>query len=145
MLDFFKKKLAQAQNKLEKLTVGPFANAAMAASAAIAMADGSLSDSEEDVVFNAIKKNENLAKFDMAELDKMFSAHIESLKGGRLGKRTVNDAISAINDDPDAAEIAAMLVLDIAESDGDFDEKEQTEARRIFGILNVDYDAMMAS
>jgi tellurite resistance protein TerB len=143
MLGFFKKKMDQAAANAAKYTDGPFANATMAAAATIAMADGNLSESEEDVILNTIKNNPTLKAFNSSELTKMFSTHIENLKGGRLGKRMTKEVIMEIAGDTEQCETACLLVLDIAESDGDFDETEQKVARTICTNLDVDFDALM--
>lgn len=144
---FFGKKAAATKANLHKVQnrdrmEAIVAGSVMAGSVMVAFADGNCSDDELAKLESLINSNENLKHFggeindQIARFTGMFDA------GPRMGKMKAMRELDDIKASQEEKEEAFVMMLEIAEGDGEIDEKELAILKEVgnkFGIRLADF------
>lgn len=142
----FESFLAQIKNKASELKTEAlkfknkdFLEAAMAGSALVAMADGTIGTEEKQKMLRFIQSNDALSVFSMNEAIKAFQDFVAQLEFDKdIGSANAYKAIGKLKNNVPAARLLVRMVISIAGSDGHFDEQEKTIAKRIARELALD-------
>lgn len=120
-----------------------FLNAAMAASAMIAVADGTISREEKQKTIAFVRNHEALSIFDPAEVSRKFKTYLDSLDPANpdtdpdLAEITALNDIGKVKKNDDQARMVVRLAIAIGGADGDFDEDEKAKASLIARELGL--------
>ncbi|MGR8933816.1 MAG: tellurite resistance TerB family protein [Gammaproteobacteria bacterium] len=142
----FESFLAQIKNKASELKTEAlkfknkeFLEAAMAGSALVAYADGTISSEEKQKMLRFIENNDALSVFSAGETIKKFQDFVTQLEFDKdIGEANAYKAIGKLKSNESAARLLVRMVISIAGSDGDFSEPEKAVARRIARELALD-------
>ncbi|TVU69993.1 MULTISPECIES: tellurite resistance TerB family protein [Cobetia] len=121
-----------------------FLNAAMAASAMIAVADGEISRDEKQKTIAFVRNHEALSVFDPSEVARKFKSYLDSLDpqnpdtDADLAEITALNDIGKVKKNDDQARMVVRLAIAIGGADGDFDEAEKAKASVIARELGLD-------
>jgi tellurite resistance protein TerB len=113
-----------------------FKNAAMAACARAAMANGVVSDEEKQATAAVIAGIPELAPFNPTELYTIFEGYCNGVP--MIAKITCDRAIGELKSDPGAAAACVQIMLAVCNSDGNFDADEKKVVREVCGVLGID-------
>lgn len=103
-----------------------FLNAAMAGSALIAMADGSISSTEKQKMIKFIESNDVLSIFTTSDVIKAFQDFVGQLEFDKdIGEAKAYQAIGKMKSNTEASRLLVRMIISIASSDGDFDDDEK--------------------
>lgn len=138
MANWFSEKFAAGKKEWRKYRNTAFKKASMAIAARIANAHGGVDQSEKDDVAAVIGGIPELADFDPVEMFSLFEGYCTQLAKGAIGKIVTARDIAGIKGNAGAIAAALQIGLMIANSDGEFQEEEQTEFKQICGDLGVD-------
>lgn len=131
-----KAKLAGASSKYSGRK--DFLEAVCAGAALVASADGKVDDSEIDATIKAISANESLnSGFDNRTIEQVANRMIDRANGGRVGRNGLYKEIDDIAADKDMSEIVLLTALDIADADGNMDDKEKAVLENIAKRLGL--------
>ncbi len=115
----------------------PFLEAAMAASAFIALADGEVSFSERHRVDAILERLDELSIFDPHIAVDLFNNHLDSLaKDGEAGWRRIHETVARFAGAPEA-ESLVRIALAIGHADGEFSPQERTCVHDLCGALGL--------
>lgn len=142
----FENFLAQIKSKANELKTEAlkfknkdFLEAAMAGSALMAMADGTIGSEEKQKMARFIENNDALSVFSLNEAIKSFQDFVGQLEFDKdIGSANAYKAIGKLKSNEQAARLLVRMVISIAGSDGNFDEQEKVVARRIARELGLD-------
>lgn len=119
-------------------------NAAMAGSALIAMADGSVSGEEKQKMVKFIESNDALSAFSTTDMIKDFQEYVGQLEFDKeIGVAKAYQALGKMKSNGDASHllvrmiIAIAIAIAIASSDGNFDANEQRVVGKIARELGL--------
>ena len=137
--------LSQLKNKANELKTEAlkfknkdFLNAAMAGSALIAMADGSISASEKQKMIKFIESNDALSIFTTSDVIKAFQDYVGQLEFDKdIGEAKAYQAIGKIKSNIEASRLLVRMIISIASSDGNFDADEKKIAAKIAKELAI--------
>lgn len=121
-----------------------FLNAAMAASAMITVADGTISREEKQKAIAFVRSHDALSIFDPSEVAKRFKNYLDALDADNPDTDTDIAEITAMSDigkvkkNPEQARMVVRLAIAIGGADGDFDTQEQAQATKIAKELGLD-------
>ena len=116
----------------------PFLEAAMAACAYIAQADGYVSIGERGRVDDILEQLEALQVFDPHEGVNIFNNYLDQLtENHQAGEKSVFSAVSKMAKDNEAALLVARMCIAISNADGDFSANEKVAVGEICSILNI--------
>ncbi|WP_158773696.1 tellurite resistance TerB family protein [Cobetia sp. L2A1] len=121
-----------------------FLNAAMAASAMIAVADGEISRDEKQKTIAFVRNHEALSVFDPSEVARKFKNYLDSLDpqnpdtDADLAEITALNDIGKVKKNDDQARMVVRLAIAIGGADGDFDAAEKAKATVIARELGLD-------
>lgn len=116
----------------------PFLEAAMAACAYIAQADGYVSIGERGRIDDILEQLESLRVFDPHEGVNIFNDYVDLLKTDSLsGQKAIFSAIGKMSKDEEAALLVARICIAISNADGDFSEKERAAVVKICDVLKT--------
>ncbi len=143
--------LSQLKNKANELKTEAlkfknkdFLNAAMAGSALIAMADGSVSAEEKQKMIRFIESNDALSVFPTSDVIKAFQEFITQLEFDKdIGEAKAFQSLGKMKSNQDAARLLIRMIIAIASSDGNFDASEKKVAARIateLGLNPADFE-----
>lgn len=139
----FGKKAEAAVQKFSGRT--DFLEAACAAAALIAVADGEIEDSEVNATVKAVKANRALAQgFDQLTIEKTINAMLDRAMGGRVGRSDLKKEVMEISKDPEMAEAVILTALDVAEADGEIEPEEQAALEAMAKSLGLDLARLAA-
>ncbi|MDP3875954.1 MAG: tellurite resistance TerB family protein [Methylobacter sp.] len=138
--------LSQLKNKANELKTEAlkfknkdFLNAAMAGSALIAMADGSVSSEEKQKMIKFIESHDALSIFTTSDVIKAFQDFVGQLEFDKdIGEAKAYEALGKMKSNAQAARLLVRMIIGIASSDGDFDDNEKRVAVRIIKELGID-------
>lgn len=138
----FGKKAAATKANLHKVQNRDLMEAIVAGSVMVAFADGNCSDDELASLESLIQSNENLKHFggEINEQIARFSAMFDA--GPRMGKMKAMRELDDIKASAEEKEEAFVMMLEIAEADGEIDDKELAILKEVgnkFGIRLADY------
>ncbi len=143
--------LEQARNKINemkgealKYKSKDFLNAALAGSALVTMADGSIDAQEKIKMMAFIENNEALSVYDTSEVTQVWEKYIASLEmDADIGEAKAMTALGKIKGKDEQARLVLRIVCAIGASDGDFDADEKKVASKIaleLGLNPSDFD-----
>jgi tellurite resistance protein TerB len=137
-LSKLKSKASELKTEAMKYKNKDFLNAAMAGSALIAMADGSVSAEEKQKMIKFIESNDALSVFTTSDVIKAFQDHVGQLEFDKdIGEAKAYQALHKMKSNASASRLLVRMVIAVAASDGDFDVKEQAVASKIIKELGM--------
>jgi tellurite resistance protein TerB len=140
--DTFLSQLKTKANELKtealKFKNKEFLNAAMAGSALIAMADGSISSEEKQKMIKFIESNDALSIFTTSDVIKAFQDFVGQLEFDKeIGEAKAYQTIGKMKSNTEASRLLVRMIIAIASSDGDFDHHEKNIAAKIAKELGI--------
>ena len=137
--------LSQLKNKANELKTEAlkfknkdFLNAAMAGSALIAMADGSITATEKQKMIKFIENNDALSVFTTSDVIKAFQDFVGQLEFDQdIGEAKAYPALGKMKSNTEASRLLVRMIISIASSDGVFDFSEKKIAVKIAKELGV--------
>lgn len=133
-----KTKAGELKTEALKFKNKDFLNAAMAGSALVAMADGSVSQEEKQKMIKFIESNEALSVFTTSDVIKAFQEFVGQLEFDKdIGEAKAFQALGKMKSNVDASRLLVRMIIAVAASDGNFDANEKAVARRIAKELNI--------
>ena len=137
--------LSQLKNKANELKTEAlkfknkdFLNAAMAGSALIAMADGSITATEKQKMIKFIENNDALSVFTTSDVIKAFQDFVGQLEFDQdIGEAKAYQALGKMKSNTEASRLLVRMIISIASSDGVFDFSEKKIAVKIAKELGV--------
>jgi tellurite resistance protein TerB len=141
--DTFLSQLKTKANELKtealKFKNKDFLNAAMAGSALVAMADGSISSEEKQKMIKFIESNDALSIFTTSDVIKAFQDFVGQLEFDKdIGEAKAYQAIGKMKSNTEASRLLVRMIIAIASSDGLFDNDEKKVAVKIARELALD-------
>lgn len=137
-LDGLKTKAGELKTGALKYKNQNFLNAAMAGSALVAMADGSVSAEEKQKMIKFIESNDALSVFTTSDVIKAFQEFVSQLEFDKdIGEAKAFQALGKMKSDVDASRLLVRMIIAVAASDGNFDASEKAVAKRIAKELNI--------
>jgi tellurite resistance protein TerB len=137
-LSQLKSKASELKTEALKFKNKDFLNAAMAGSALIAMADGSITGEEKQKMIKFIESNEALSVFTTSDVIKAFQDFVGQLEFDKdIGEAKAYQALGKMKPNNEAARLLMRMIIAIASSDGNFDASEKKIAVKIAGELGV--------
>ncbi len=138
-LSQLKTKATELKTEALKFKNKDFLNAAMAGSALIAMADGSISASEKQKMIKFIESNDALSVFTTSDVIKAFQEFVSQLEFDKdIGEAKAYQAIGKMKSNTEAARLLVRMIISIASADDIFDFAEKKIAAKIAKELGVD-------
>jgi tellurite resistance protein TerB len=129
-LSQLKTKASELKTEALKFKNKDFLNAAMAGSALIAMADGSISSEEKQKMIKFIESNDTLSIFTTSDVIKAFQDFVNKLEFDKdIGEASAYQALGKMKSNAQAARLS---------SDGNFDDMEKKVAVKIAKELAID-------
>jgi tellurite resistance protein TerB len=137
MFKFLKRNAQNAKAELHKVENRDLMEAIVAGSLLVAFADGDCEDSELQNLEKLIGANENLKHFG-GEINTTIGRFMSMFEAGpRMGKLKAMRELDDIKASPDEIEEAFVMMIEIAEADGNIDEKEMAVLKEVGGKLGV--------
>jgi tellurite resistance protein TerB len=137
-LSRLKSKASELKTEALKYKNKDFLNAAMAGSALISMADGSIGAEEKQKMIKFIETNDALSVFPTSEVIKAFQEHVGQLEFDKdIGEAKAYQALHKMKSNADAARLLVRMIIAIASSDGNFDANERVVAGKIARELGI--------
>jgi tellurite resistance protein TerB len=138
-LSNLKTKAGELKTEALKFKNKDFLNAAMSGAALISMADGSVSSEEKQKMIKFIESNDALSVFTTSDVIKSFQDAVGQLEFDKdIGEAKAYQALGKMKNNKEAARLLVRMIIAVAASDGNFDEKEKVVARKIARELNVE-------
>jgi tellurite resistance protein TerB len=138
-LSQLKSKANELKTEALKFKNKEFLNAAMAGSALIAMADGSISSEEKQKMIKFIESNDALSIFSTSDVIKAFQDFVGQLEFDKdIGEAKAYEALGKMKSNAQAARLLVRMIIAIASSDGNFDAAEKRIANKIAKELAID-------
>lgn len=137
-LSQLKGKASELKTEAMKYKNKDFLNAAMAGSALVAMADGSVSAEEKQKMIKFIESNDALSIFTTSDVIKAFQDFVGQIEFDKdIGEAKAFQALHKMKSNEGAARLLVRMVIAIASSDGNFDIGEQAIAKKIVKELGL--------
>ena len=137
-LSNLKTKAGELKTEALKYKNKDFLNAAMAGSALIAMADGSVSAEEKQKMIKFIESNDALSIFPTSDVIKAFQEFVSQLEFDKdIGEAKVFQALGKMKSNVDASRLLVRMIIAVASSDGNFDANEKVIAGKIARELGI--------
>ena len=137
-LSQLKTKANELKTEALKFKNKDFLNAAMAGSALIAMADGSISSEEKQKMIKFIENNDALSIFTISDVIKAFQEFVSQLEFDKdIGEAQAYQAIGKMKSNSEASRLLVRMIIAIAASDGNFDAQEKNIAGEIAKELGL--------
>jgi tellurite resistance protein TerB len=138
-LSQLKSKANELKTEALKYKNKDFLNAAMAGSALVAMADGSISSEEKQKMIKFIESHDALSIFTTSDVIKAFQDFVGQLEFDKdIGEAKAYEALGKMKSNDQAARLLVRMIIGIASSDGNFDLSEKKVATRIAKELAID-------
>ncbi len=138
-LSQLKTKANELKTEALKFKNKDFLNAAMAGSALVAMADGSISPEEKQKMIKFIESNDALSIFTTSDVIKAFQDFVGQLEFDKdIGEAKAYQAIGKMKSNTEASRLLVRMIIAIASSDGNFDDHEKKVAVKIAKELGID-------
>ncbi len=138
-LSQLKSKANELKTEALKFKNKDFLNAAMAGSALVAMADGSISSEEKQKMIKFIESHDALSIFTTSDVIKAFQDFVGQLEFDKdIGEAKAYEALGKMKSNAQAARLLVRMIIGIASSDGNFDDAEKKVAARIAKELGID-------
>jgi tellurite resistance protein TerB len=131
-LSRLKSKASELKTEALKYKNKDFLNAAMAGSALIAMADGSVSAEEKQKMIKFIENHDALSIFTTSDVIKSFQDFVGQLEFDKdIGEAKAYQALGKMKSNIEASRLLVRMIIAIASSDGNFDANERAVAIKI--------------
>ncbi len=138
-LSQLKSKANELKTEALKFKNKDFLNAAMAGSALVTMADGSVSSEEKQKMIKFIESHDALSIFTTSDVIKAFQDFIGQLEFDKdIGEAKAYEALGKMKSNDQAGRLLVRMIIGIASSDGNFDISEKKVAVRIAKELGLD-------
>jgi tellurite resistance protein TerB len=133
-----KEKMSELKTDALKFKNKDFLHAAMAGSALISLADGTISSEEKKKMIKFIENHEALSIFSTREVIEAFQEFVSQIEFDRdIGDAKAYAALAKLKNNSEATRLVMRMILSIAAADGHFDNDEKTIALKIARELNV--------
>jgi tellurite resistance protein TerB len=143
-LNQLKTKASELKTEALKFKNKDFLNAAMAGSALVAMADGSVSSEEKQKMVKFIEGHDALSIFTTSDVIKAFQDFVGQLEFDKdIGEAKAYQALAKMKTNVEAARLLIRMIIAIAASDGNFDDSEKKVATKIakeLGLNPADFE-----
>lgn len=137
-LSQLKSKANELKTEALKFKNKDFLNAAMAGSALITMADGSVSSEEKQKMIKFIESHDALSIFTTSDVIKAFQDFVGQLEFDKdIGEAKAYEALGKMKSNAQAARLLVRMIIGIASSDGNFDDTEKKVASKIAKELGL--------
>ena len=137
-LSKLKTKAGELKTEALKYKNKDFLNAAMAGSALIAMADGSVSAEEKQKMVKFIESNDALSVFTTTDVIKALQDYVSQLEFDKdIGEAKAYQALGKMKSNVEASRLLVRMIIAVASSDGNFDANEQRVASKIARELGL--------
>ena len=137
-LSQLKTKANELKTEALKFKNKDFLNAAMAGSALVAMADGSVSSEEKQKMIKFIESNDALSIFTTSDVIKAFQDFVGQLEFDKdIGEAKAYQALGKMKSNIEASRLLIRMIIAIAASDGHFDDSEKKVATKIAKELGL--------
>lgn len=138
-LSQLKSKAGELKTEALKFKNKEFLNAAMAGSALVAMADGSVSSEEKQKMVKFIESHDALSIFTTSDVIKAFQDFVGQLEFDKdIGEAKAYEALGKMKSNAQASRLLVRMIIGIASSDGNFDAAEKNVATKIARELGID-------
>lgn len=138
-LSRLKTKAGELKTEALKYKNKDFLHAAMAGSALVSMADGSVSAEEKQKMIKFIESNEALSVFTTSDVIKAFQDYVGQLEFDKdIGEAKAFQALGKMKSNVEASRLLVRMIIAVASSDGNFDANERRVAARIAKELGID-------
>ncbi len=138
-LSQLKSKANELKTEALKFKNKDFLNAAMAGSALVTMADGSVSSEEKQKMIKFIESHDALSIFTTSDVIKAFQDFVGQLEFDKdIGEAKAYEALGKMKPNAQASRLLVRMIIGIASSDGNFDDAEKKVAIRIAKELGID-------
>ncbi len=139
LLNNLKKTMSDLATDVLKFKNKDFLNAAMAGSALISLADGSISSEEKQKMIKFIENNDALSVFPTKEVIEAFQTFVSQIEFDKdIGDAKAYAAVGKLKSNNEAARLVMRMIISIAAADGNFDTDEKAIAVKIAKELNLD-------
>ncbi|MFT5643641.1 MAG: tellurite resistance protein TerB [Janthinobacterium sp.] len=137
-LNKLKTKAGELKTEALKYKNKDFLDAAMAGSALVAMADGSISADEKQKMVKFIENHDALSIFTTNDVIKAFQDFVSQIEFDKdIGEAKAYQALGKMKSKPEAARLLVRMTIAIASSDGDFDAMEKKVAVKIAKEMGI--------
>ncbi len=137
-LSQLKNKASELKTEALKFKNKDFLNAAMAGSALVAMADGSVSSEEKQKMIKFIESHDALSIFTTSDVIKAFQDFVGQLEFDKdIGEAKAYEALGKMKSNAQASRLLVRMIIGIASADGNFDDAEKKVATRIATELGL--------
>lgn len=138
-LNQLKTKASELKTEALKFKNKDFLNAAMAGSALVAMADGTISSEEKQKMIKFIESSDALSIFTTSDVIKAFQDFVGQLEFDKdIGEAKAYQALGKMKSNSEASRLLVRMIIAIASSDGNFDDTEKKIAVKIAKELALD-------
>lgn len=137
-LSRLKSKAGELKTEALKYKNKDFLNAAMAGSALISMADGSVSSEEKQKMIKFIETNDALSIFPTNDVIKAFQDFVGQLEFDKdIGEAKAFQALGKMKSNVEASRLLVRMIIAVASADGNFDVSEKAVASKIAKELGI--------
>ncbi|TAL46154.1 MAG: Tellurite resistance TerB [Methylovulum sp.] len=137
-LNQLKTKANELKTEALKFKNKDFLNAAMAGSALIAMADGSVNAEEKQKMIKFIEGHDALSVFTTSDVIKAFQDFVAQLEFDKdIGEAKAYQALGKMKSNAEASRLLIRMIIAIAAADGNFDVSEKAIATKIARELGL--------
>lgn len=134
-----KNKILGILKSIKKIENKAAFQATVACAVRVAAADGSIDDSELDLLEKLLKGSPMLANFS-GEIDAEMGKWVGVFTGGgrRSATLQVNNLLEEIKNNKEQSEQVLVTIIDVADADGNIDESEVAVIRDVAARLGLD-------
>lgn len=137
-LNQLKTKANELKTEALKYKNKDFLNAAMAGSALIAMADGSITSDEKQKMIKFIESHDALSIFTTSDVIKAFQDFVGQIEFDKdIGDAKAYQALGKMKSNAQASRLLVRMIIAIASADGNFDAAEKKVAIKIAKELGI--------
>lgn len=137
-LSRLKSKASELKTDVLKYKNKDFLHAAMAGSALVSMADGSVSAEEKQKMIKFIESNDALSVFTTSDVINSFQEYVSQLEFDKdIGEAKAYQALGKMKSNAEASRLLVRMIIAIASSDGNFDANEKAVAGKIAKELGL--------
>lgn len=137
MLGMFKKRAAKVGAEMKRIENRDLMEAIVAGSLMVAYADGELEAEELTTLENLLAANENMAHFG-SEINDTINRFAKMFEGGvRMGKMKAMRELDDLKGSPEEIEEAFVMMIEIAEADGEIEPEELAVLKEVGNKLGV--------
>ncbi|MDD5578289.1 MAG: tellurite resistance TerB family protein [Methylobacter sp.] len=137
-LNQLKTKANELKTEALKYKNKDFLNAAMAGSALIAMADGSITSDEKQKMIKFIESHDALSIFTTSDVIKAFQDFVGQIEFDKdIGEAKAYQALGKMKSNAEASRLLIRMIIAIASADGNFDAAEKKVAVKIAKELAI--------